>query len=484
MRPLQDLLYQVPLAEVRGELVREVREVQYDSRAVQPQDVFVAVRGTQTDGHAYIPQALAQGATVIVCEAIPETLIPDVTYIGVRNAAEALAWLCANYCDNPTRQLKVIGVTGTNGKTTTATLLHQLFTALGYTCGLVSTVVNKIGEEALPARLTTPDPKALQVLFRQMVDAGCTYAFMECSSIALHQHRCTGIQFAGGIFTNITHDHLDYHGTFANYIAAKQLFFNMLPASAFALTNVDDRNGRILVQNTRARVLTYALQTVAGYHARVLDNTLEGLQLDVEGRQVWCRMVGAFNAYNLLAVISAARELGHPLDEVLLKASVLTGAPGRFEVLHLPQAVVGIVDYAHTPDALENVLKTLREMQTSGRIVTVVGCGGDRDRTKRPAMARIAAELSDAVVLTSDNPRTEDPATILNEMEAGIPAGARRRVLRITDRREAIQTAARTAQPHDVILLAGKGHETYQEIMGVKYPFDDSAELALAFKAH
>jgi UDP-N-acetylmuramoyl-L-alanyl-D-glutamate--2,6-diaminopimelate ligase len=485
MKQLQELLYQVPLLEVRGELNRMVVDFTADSRQAQTGWLFAAVRGTQTDGHLYIEQALNGGATVVVCEQMPINLDDAVTYVRVSNSAEALAYIAANFYDNPSRQLTIVGTTGTNGKTTVTTLLYELFTKLGYTCGLVSTVVIKIGNEEYPARLTTPDAKELQQLFRKMVDAGCTHAFMECSSIALHQHRCTGVQYTGGIFTNLTHDHLDYHGTFANYLAAKQILFDrLLTGSAFALTNADDRNGRIMVQNTRARVKTYALQTVADYKCRLLENQLEGLLLDVEGRNVWFRLTGEFNAYNLLAVISAARELGQELEAILLKASELGSVNGRFQILRFEGPVTAIVDYAHTPDALKNVLETARTLaQHGGRLVTIVGCGGNRDKAKRPLMARIACELSDRVILTSDNPRNEDPNTILDEMEAGVPVGGKRRVLRIVDRHEAILTAARTAVPNDLIVIAGKGHETYQEIAGVRHHFDDREEISRAFNA-
>lgn len=483
MKQLQDLLYQVPLLEIKGELNRLAVDFTADSRQVQNGWLFVAVRGTQTDGHQYIDQALGKGATIIVCEELPPALDAAVTYVRVRSSAEALAYIAANYYDDPSKQLTVVGVTGTNGKTTVTTLLYELFTKLGFTCGLIGTVAIKIGAQAYPARLTTPDQKELQQLLRQMAEAGCTHVFMECSSIALHQHRCTGVHFAGGIFTNLTHDHLDYHGTFANYLAAKQILFDkLLGSGAFALTNADDRNGRIMVQNTRAHVKAYALKTVADYKCRLLENQLEGLLLDVEGRNVWFRLTGEFNAYNLLAVIATARELGQDLETVLLKASELGSVNGRFQILRFEGPVTAIVDYAHTPDALKNVLETARTLaQHGGRLVTIVGCGGNRDRAKRPLMARIACELSDRVILTSDNPRNEDPNTILDEMETGIPVGSKRRVLRIVDRREAIQTAARTAVPNDIILIAGKGHETYQEVGGVRHHFDDREEVTRFF---
>ncbi len=483
MTSLQDILYQLRLIEVRGELLIEVPDVQFDSRQVGPGQLFVAVKGRQADGHRFIAQAIEQGAAVIVCEDLPETLDPGITYVRVNNSAEALGQLAANFYGNPSRQLTVIGTTGTNGKTTVTTLLHQLFSGLGQKAGLISTVVNKIGQSPTPARLTTPDPKQLHQLFRQMVQAGCTHAFMEVSSIAMDQYRVAGTHFAGGIFTNLTHDHLDYHGTFANYLRAKQLFFDGLPAAAFALTNVDDKNGRVMTQNTRARRRTYALRSVADYRARLIESHLEGLQLELLGQQVWFRLTGAFNGYNLLAVCAAAVELGADPQQALITASTLTGAPGRFERVSLPGPITGIVDYAHTPDALENVLSTAREMMSGpGRLIVLAGCGGDRDAAKRPEMGRIACALADLAIFTSDNPRSERPEAILDAMEAGVSTAHRSRLLRITDRREALRASARLAQPHDVIVVAGKGHETYQEIGGQRLPFDDRAELIAAFE--
>jgi UDP-N-acetylmuramoyl-L-alanyl-D-glutamate--2,6-diaminopimelate ligase len=483
MKSLQEILYQVRLLEVRGELLLDVPDLHFDSRQVGPGHLFVAVKGTQVDGHQFIGRAIESGAAVVACQTLPEALDPGVTYVRVADSAEALGQLASNFYGNPSRQLTVIGTTGTNGKTTVTTLLYQLFTALGQRSGLISTVVNEVAGVPTAAKLTTPDAKQLHGLFRQMVTARCSHAFMEVSSIAVDQQRVAGTQFAGGIFTNLTHDHLDYHGTFPNYLRAKQKFFDALPATAFALTNVDDRNGRIMTQNSRARLRTYAQHTGADYTARVIENQLEGLHLDVMGQQVWFRLTGGFNAYNLLAACAAAVELGHDPHSVLLAASTLTGAPGRFERLRLREHVTGIVDYAHTPDALRNVLETARELMADGRgrLIVLAGCGGDRDATKRPEMGRIAAELADVAILTSDNPRNEDPEAILDAMERGLSASLRGRIRRITDRREAISTAAQLAEPHDLIVVAGKGHESYQEINGVRLPFSDRDELLSAF---
>jgi UDP-N-acetylmuramoyl-L-alanyl-D-glutamate--2,6-diaminopimelate ligase len=482
MKVLQELLYRVPLLEVVGELTQPVRALQFDSRAVQQGDLFLALRGTQSDGHDFIEKALQLGATTIVCEQLPTTLASGVTYLRVKDSAAALGFMAANYFDNPSEALTLVGITGTNGKTTTATLLYQLFTGLGYPTGLISTVHCRIGLETLEATHTTPDPIQLQALLRRMVDVGCSYAFMEVSSHAVAQRRIAGLRFAGGVFTNITHDHLDYHGTFANYIKAKQGFFDGLPANAFALTNTDDKNGRIMVQNTAARVITYALRTPAECKTKVLENQLTGLLLDLDGTEVWCRLAGTFNAYNLTAVYATALALGQPKEETLVQLSQLEGADGRFQVLPLAQGIMGIVDYAHTPDALKNVLETVRALQQSGgRVVCLFGCGGDRDSSKRPVMGRLAAQLADLVILTSDNPRTEDPVAILDQIESGVPISQKKKILRVTDRREAIRTAARLVQAGDVLLVAGKGHETYQVLGNEKIHFDDREELRAAF---
>jgi UDP-N-acetylmuramoyl-L-alanyl-D-glutamate--2,6-diaminopimelate ligase len=480
---VQDILYKCPIREVRGNLATEVKDFFFDSRAVVPGSLFVAVRGTQADGHAYIGKAIELGAVAIVCEEFPADAPAHVTWVRVEDAAQSLAFLAANYYGNPAEQLILVGVTGTNGKTTTATLLYQLFNELGERSGLLSTVAVRIGEATLPATHTTPDAKQLHLNFRKMADAGCRFCFMEVSSHALVQHRVAGLKFAGAVFTNITHDHLDYHGTFKAYIDAKKLLFDGLPDSAFALVNVDDRNGEVMQQNTRARRLSYALERMADYKGRLIENTFEGLLLDINNQQAWFRLIGSFNAYNLLAVYATAVELGMEPMDVLMELSKIEGVSGRFQTVRdQARGVTAIVDYAHTPDALKNVLETIRDIRTGGgKIITVVGCGGNRDKAKRPVMAEIAARLSDQVVLTSDNPRHEEPGAILDEMLAGVPANGRRKVLTITERREAIAVACRLAQAEDIILVAGKGHEDYQEIKGVKHPFDDRAVLLETF---
>jgi len=484
MPTLQDILYKAPIEEVRGNLSVEIEDFFFDSRAVTAGTLFIAQRGTQVDGHAFIGKAVEQGAVAVVCEEMPEELAENVTWVKVRNSGLALGHIAANFYGNPSEELSVVGITGTNGKTTTATLLFELFSELGRKSGLISTVLVQIGEDVLPATHTTPDAKAIQSLFRRMADAGCTHVFMEVSSHALHQYRVAGVDFTGAVFTNITHDHLDYHGTFRDYIAAKKMLFDGLPGSAFALTNTDDKNGAVMLQNTSARRLTYAINRMADFKGRLLENTFEGLQLEMDDQQAWFRLIGSFNAYNLLAVYGTAVELGEDKDEILLVLSRIEGVNGRFQTVKSPdQRRTAIVDYAHTPDALKNVLQTIRDIQSGGgRIITVVGCGGDRDKAKRPVMAEIAANLSDQVILTSDNPRTEDPNAILDDMEAGVPITAKRKVLRNADRRAAIQTACQLADEHDIVLVAGKGHETYQEIMGVRHPFDDRDILQETFK--
>ncbi len=458
-----------------GEAERAVSSVEFDSREVQPDSLFAAVSGTQVDGHQFIAKALDVGATTVLCERLPASLDPAVTYVQVENSQRELSRLMANFYGNPAEELVMLGVTGTNGKTTVATLLHQLFTQLGIKAGLVSTIRYLVGEEELPATHTTPDPKQLHRLFRQMVDAGCEVCCMEVSSHALAQYRTAGIPFQVGLFTNLSHDHLDYHGSFKAYLQAKKRLFDGLGPKAKAIVNIDDRNGRVMVQNTQAEVKTYSLRSMADYRAKLLENTFEGLRLAVDEEQVWFRMRGSFNAYNLLLTYAAAVELGQDRKAVLQALSLLEGATGRFQVIHSATAQkTAIVDYAHTPDALENVLQTIRDVNRGqGRVLTVVGCGGNRDRAKRPEMGRIATELSDQVLFTSDNPRDEDPEAILDEIQVGVPTEAQRKVLRITARREAIRTAVALAQPGDVILVAGKGHETYQAIKGVKHPFDD-----------
>ena len=483
---LTDLLAGLNHDVLRGAVAGvEVSGLAFDSRRVQPGFVFVAVPGTRVDGHDYISVAGAAGAGVIVglSDRLPGDLPAETVYIAVDNPAEALAELAANWYGHPSREMQLIGVTGTNGKTTVTTLLHDLFTRLGYRAGLLSTVEVRIGTDVQPATHTTPDAPAVQARLADMRDAGCDYVFMEVSSHAVDQRRTHGLDFNGGVFTNLSRDHLDYHPTFADYLAAKKCFFDELPAHAFALTNLDDKRGTVMLQNTPARRLTYSLRRMADYRARLLTDSAEGLQLAIEGTEVFTQMIGRYNGYNLLAAYAVARQLGQEKDEVLIELSRLRGAAGRLEPVATPDGrLTALVDYAHTPDALENVLTTLRASLREGqRLLCVVGAGGDRDRGKRPQMAATAARLADQVILTSDNPRSEDPETILDDMEAGLTeAAARARTLRITDRRNAIKTAVRLAGPTDVLLVAGKGHETYQEINGQRLPFDDRVELARA----
>ncbi len=463
------------MLEQHGQLDREISSVEFDSRAVQADSLFVAVGGTRVDGHDYLPAAEERGASALLVERMPAERKDGLTYLRVENSQAVLGRVIANFYDNPAEELVVVGVTGTNGKTTVATLLHQLFTQMGVKAGLVSTIRYQIGEEELLSTHTTPDPKQLHQLFRQMVEAGCEVCFMEVSSHALTQHRTAGIPFKAGLFTNLTHDHLDYHGTFKAYLQAKKLLFDGLGKRSVAIVNIDDRNGKVMVQNTQAKVATYSLRSMADYRARILENTFDGLLLEIDGEQVWFRLRGSFNASNLLVAYATAVELGYEDKEVLQALSTVSGAEGRFQIVGSPgEQKTGIVDYAHTPDALKNVLQTVRDVsQGQNRVITVVGCGGNRDRAKRPEMARIATELSEKVILTSDNPRDEDPEAILDEMMTGVTPESQARVLRITARREAIRTAVALSQPGDVILVAGKGHETYQEIKGTRHPFDD-----------
>lgn len=478
MNKLPSILRTLSAYQLKGEADRPIGKLTADSREVQQDDVFIAIRGIRSDGHGYIPVAEQSGAAVIVCEQLPQNLSETVTYIEVPDSKNAMALMADAYYDYPSQSLKIVGVTGTNGKTTTVSLLYDLFENLGFKCGLVSTVINRIHHETVAATHTTPDSIRLHELFRQMVDAGCEFAFMEVSSHAADQQRIAGVQFTGGVFTNITHDHLDYHKTFKAYIHAKKSFFDGLPKTAFALTNLDDANGQVMLQNSSARRLTYGVRRVGDYKAKILDNALAGLHLDIDGIDFFSRLVGDFNAYNLLACYAVAIELGQDRIEVLTALSQIRSAEGRMD-FHYDQknGISAIVDYAHTPDALEKVLQTLRKMRREGRIITVVGCGGDRDKDKRPVMARIATQLSEQVILTSDNPRSEDPATILREMEAGVPLEQTGKALSILDRRQAIKTACALGRKGDIILIAGKGHEKYQEINGVKTPFDDKAEV-------
>lgn len=474
MKTLQEILYKISLLQIAGNTDIAVKNVCFDSRAVQEGSVFVATIGTLADGHQYIETALDKGAKSIVCESMPETFREGITYVLVADSEDTLGRLAANFYDNPSQKLKVVGVTGTNGKTTTVTLLHRLFRALGYNVGLLSTVQNQINEEIIPSTHTTPDAVKLNELMAEMVKRGCSHCFMEASSHAIVQRRIAGIKFVGAVFSNITHDHLDYHQTFDNYIKAKKRLFDDLPNTAFALVNIDDKRGRVMVQNTRANIKTYSLETLANYRGRLIANTLQGLQLEIDGREVWFQLIGNFNAYNLLAVYGTAISLGEDSEEVLLQLSSLQSATGRFERVISPSGITAIIDYAHTPDALTNVLETIAAFRTGNeKVITVVGCGGNRDKTKRPLMAGIACKMSDKVILTSDNPRDEDPETILDEMKVGVSPAHFRRYEIISDRYEAIKKAVEIADNQDIILVAGKGHETYQEIKGVKFPFDD-----------
>ncbi|MBS1642185.1 MAG: UDP-N-acetylmuramoyl-L-alanyl-D-glutamate--2,6-diaminopimelate ligase [Bacteroidetes bacterium] len=483
MRKLQDILYKVHLKEVHGNTALTVNDIQIDSRKVSDGCVFVAIKGEKSDGHNFINKAIEQGASVIVCEELPQQLNDTVTYLLVNNSHEAVAYMAHNFYDEPSVKLKLVGVTGTNGKTTIATVLFKLFTQLNFKCGLISTVQNQIANEIIPATHTTPDAVSLNALLKSMLDKGCTHVFMEVSSHAIHQHRVTGLQFTGGIFSNITHDHLDYHKTFDEYIKVKKSFFDSLPASAFAISNKDDKRGEVMLQNTKAKKYYYSLKTLAEFKGKILDNALTGLQMLVNDREVHFRLIGEFNAYNLLSVYGAAVCLHQKPDEVLTALSLLTGAEGRFDYIISKQLIIGIVDYAHTPDALENVLMTIKKLRKGHeQIITVVGCGGDRDKTKRPIMAQTACDLSDKVILTSDNPRTENPLEILADMEHGLTTAAKKKYISINDRKEAIKTAVNMANSEDIILIAGKGHEKYQDINGVKHPFDDKEILKQMFE--
>jgi UDP-N-acetylmuramoyl-L-alanyl-D-glutamate--2,6-diaminopimelate ligase len=474
LKLLSDILYKVKLEEISGSTHVAVSSVAFDSRKVKKDTLFVATRGVSTDGHGFIQTAIDNGAIAIVCEEFPENRKENITYIKVKDSSEALGFIACNYFDNPSEKLKLVGVTGTNGKTTTVTLLFNLYRSFGNSVGLLSTVQNKINNTVIPATHTTPDALSLNELLHTMVEQGCEYAFMEVSSHAVVQNRIAGIQFAGAVFTNITHDHLDYHKTFEEYIKAKKRFFDQLPNTAFALVNKDDRNGMVMMQNTRAAKHTYALKNVADFKCRILENHLNGLELQIDGKDVWVKLIGTFNAYNVLAVYATAVLLKQDKTNVLTTLSNLNAVEGRFQYVKSPNGVIGIVDYAHTPDALKNVLETIKDIRSGNeQVITLVGCGGDRDSAKRPVMAAIACEYSDKVILTSDNPRSEDPEEILNQMQKGINPVDAKKTLRITDRKEAIRTACNLSKKGDIILVAGKGHEKYQEIKGVKHPFDD-----------
>ena len=471
---LEEILKSVNVCRWAGDLNIEVTDIQMDSRLVKPGCLFVAVKGTQTDGHAYIGKAIAGGAAAIVCEILPEQIDDKVTYVQVSDSEDAVGKLATTFYGNPTEKLDLVGVTGTNGKTTIATLLYEMFRRFGYKVGLISTVCNYIDGEAIPTDHTTPDPITLNRLLGKMADEGCKYAFMEVSSHSVAQKRIGGLKFAGGIFTNLTRDHLDYHKTFENYLKAKKAFFDGLPKSAFALTNADDKNGLVMVQNTKAKVATYSLRTLCDFKGKVLEDGFEGMLLDINNREVNVQFIGRFNASNLLAVYGAACLLGKQPEEVLIALSILRPVSGRFDAIRSPKGYTAIVDYAHTPDALENVLNAIHEvLKGRGQVITVVGAGGNRDKGKRPLMAQESVKQSDKVVITSDNPRFEEPQDIINDMLAGLTKEDMRKVISIADRREAIRTACMLAQPGDVVLIAGKGHENYQEVKGVKHHFDD-----------
>lgn len=471
---LKDILYKVTLEKVVGNTSVAIHNIEFDSRKVSLNDVFVAVKGTISDGHEFINKATDQGALAIVCETLPEKIINGITYIQVADSHQALAIIAANYYGNPSEELKLVGVTGTNGKTTVASLLYQLFKKVGAEVGLLSTVKIMVGDVAHKTMHTTPDSLTINKYLREMVDVGVEFCFMEVSSHGIHQKRTEALNFAGGIFTNLSHDHLDYHKDFAEYRDVKKLFFDNLPKSAFALVNVDDRNGVVMLQNTKARKYTYALKSYADYKAKVLESQFTGQLLKINNQELWVRLIGGFNAYNLLAIYATADLLGLETLEILQIMSVLESVDGRFQYLVSENQITVIVDYAHTPDALENVLETINSIRTGNEeVITVVGCGGDRDPQKRPVMAKAAASLSTKVVFTSDNPRTENPEKIIDQMEAGVPAEYYKKTISITNRKEAIKAACQMAQEGDIILIAGKGHETYQEINGERFDFDD-----------
>ena len=480
---IKEILVNCNLLDIIGDKDLDIADISFDSRKVGQGTLFFAVKGTQVDGHDYIDKAIGQGATAIVCEKLPRKKTEGVTFIKVDNSAYVLGVAASNFFGNPSRELRLVGVTGTNGKTTIATLLYRLFTDAGYNCGLLSTIENIVNREVVPSTHTTPDPIELNALLHQMVEKGCEYAFMEVSSHSVAQDRIAGLHFAGGIFTNLTHDHLDYHKTMANYRNAKKKFFDNLPQSAFALTNLDDKNGAVMLQNTKAKKLSYALKHDADFKGIVMESHFDGMLLKVNGTEVYTQLVGGFNASNLLAIYGAAIALGFNKNELLVEISKLHGANGRFDIVRSDCGIVGIVDYAHTPDALENVLTTINDVRCHKEtLITIVGCGGNRDTTKRPEMAAVAVKLSDRVILTSDNPRNEDPDEIIRQMKAGIAEEDHYKVLSITNRGEAIRTAVALAKRGDIILLAGKGHENYQEINGVKNHFDDKEVLSEAFK--
>lgn len=478
MKLLKDILYKAGLIEVVGSTNITISAISFDSRKIEKGSLFVAVKGTLSDGHKYIDETISKGAIAILCEEFPKQINEKITYIKVKDTTVSLGIIASNYFDNPSEQLKLVGVTGTNGKTTTVTLLFNLFRLLGYKVGLLSTVKNQINDELIPSTHTTPDAIQLNALLRQMVDKGCTHCFMEVSSHAVVQNRISGIHFVGAVFTNITHDHLDYHKTFAEYIKAKKSFFDSLGSDAFALTNKDDANGEVMLQNTRASKHTYSLRSMADFKCRVVENQFSGLLLNIENQEMWSKLIGSFNAYNLLAVYATAVLLKEEKLNVLTTLSSLNSVEGRFQYVRGDNGIIGIVDYAHTPDALLNVLKTIADIRTGNeQVITVIGCGGDRDAAKRPVMAKIACDLSNRVIITSDNPRSEDPDEIIKQMQQGVDAVNHKKTISISDRREAIKIACSFANAGDIILVAGKGHEKYQEIKGVKHAFDDMQVL-------
>lgn len=482
---LKELIKNIRTLNVTGSTEKEITGVNIDSRRIETGHLFVAMKGTQTDGHAYIGKAITQGAAAILCEDMPESTADGMTYIQVESTEDVVGEVATTFYGDPSRQLKLVGVTGTNGKTTIATLLYNMFRKLGYKCGLLSTVCNYIEDEQIPADHTTPDPIALNQLLSRMVQAGCQYAFMECSSHAIAQKRIGGLKFAGGIFTNLTRDHLDYHKTFENYRDAKKAFFDGLPKGAFAITNADDKNGMVMVQNTKATVKTYSTRSMADFRAKILECHFGGMYLEIDGREVGVQFIGKFNVSNLLAVYGTAIMLGEKADNVLLVMSTLKSVSGRLDPVHSPEGYTAIVDYAHTPDALENVLKAIHEvLNGKGQVITVCGAGGNRDKGKRPLMAQEAVKQSDKVIITSDNPRFEEPQAIIDDMLAGLTAQQMKKVISIVDRKEAIRTACMMAQKGDVILVAGKGHENYQEVCGVKHHFDDKEVLKEVFESH
>ena len=480
---LKELLKDIPVIAIVGSEDVEITDVNIDSRRIKDGHLFIAMKGTQVDGHKFVPKAIELGAKAVMCEDMPEEKAEGVTYVQVESTEDVVGKIATTFHGNPSTKLKLVGVTGTNGKTTIATLLYNMFTKMGHKCGLLSTVCNYIIDEAIPADHTTPDPIELNRLLDRMVQAGCEYAFMECSSHAIAQKRIGGLTFAGGIFTNLTRDHLDYHKTFENYRNAKKAFFDSLPKTAFAITNADDKNGMVMVQNTKATVKTYSIRTVADFKARIIECHFEGMYLEMDGHEVGVQFIGKFNVSNLLAVYAAAVMLGKSPEDVLVVMSTLHSVSGRLEPIHSPEGYTAVVDYAHTPDALENVLNAIHEvLDGKGHVITVCGAGGNRDKGKRPLMAQEAVKQSDKVIITSDNPRFEEPQDIINDMLAGLNAQQMKKVISIVDRREAIRTACMMAQKGDVILIAGKGHENYQEIKGVKHHFDDHEVVKECFK--